>query len=67
MKNKTKISYSADHSQAEPFNTVIACTQCSQEKKVTVYPALGDNWFECQNCLKVNMVELTPEMEACHD
>ena len=66
MKNKTKISYQPDQSQAEPFNTVIACKKCRQEKKVTIFPALGKNFFECQKCMYINIVE-GKEMEVTHD
>jgi transcription elongation factor Elf1 len=65
MKNKTKII--PDITQAQPFNTIVACQQCTNTKAVTIYPALGANFFECQQCLKVNQVAVTPEMEAIHD
>jgi hypothetical protein len=57
MKNKTKITCVADHSHAQPFKTVVACQKCQAEKSVTVYPALGKNFFECQTCLFINIVE----------
>jgi hypothetical protein len=66
MKNKTKITCVDDHSHAKPFNTVIACKKCTQEKKVTVYPALGKNFFECQQCLYINIFD-AKEMEVAHD
>jgi transcription elongation factor Elf1 len=66
MKNKTKITYVHDPSHAKPFNTVIACAKCTSQKAVTVYPALGKNFFECQNCLYINIFD-AKEMEVTND
>jgi hypothetical protein len=66
MKNKTKITCVPDNSHAKPFNIIVACGQCGQQKTKTVYPALGTNFFECSNCAFTNTVNAN-EMEVCND
>lgn len=63
MKNKTKITCVPDHSHAQPYKTVLGCDKCATQKSVTVYPALGKNFFECQNCLYINTVEVVKMAE----